>query len=108
MESIPRIIGHGSTSFVSTIDDKTVLKRFEIWCKGRLRGKCSESNEDRLEREDTTYQHLGSQPLVLESFGLEEIRPGIYSLRLEMAPLGCIRLRTQSTPDSVVLPLPKL
>lgn len=87
LESIPRIIGHGSTSFVSTIDDKTVLKGYEIWCKGMLRAKCSESSEDRLAREVTIYQHLGSHPLVLESFGLEEIRPGVHSLRLEMAPL---------------------
>lgn len=108
MESRPRIVGHGSTAIVSTVDDKTVLKGYEIWSKGRLWAKCGESSEDRLAREDTVYQHLGSHPLILQSFGLEKVRPGVHSLCLEMAPLGCVRLHTQSTLSPVNLPFPKL
>ncbi|KAL2023693.1 hypothetical protein VTK56DRAFT_1407 [Thermocarpiscus australiensis] len=52
------------------------------------------------------YRHLGSHPLILRSFGLDEIRPGVRSLSLEMAPFGCIRLHTQSGLKAD--PLPKL
>lgn len=59
-------------------------------------------------REDTIYRHLGSHPLILQSFGLREVWPGVHSLCLEMAPFGCIRLHTQNSLSPVNLPLPKL
>lgn len=108
MEPVPRIVGHGSTAIVTTVDDETVLKGYEVWSKGRLYAKCGESSEERLAREDTIYQHLGSHPLILQSFGLKEVRPEVHSLCLEMAPLGCIRLHTQNTLSPINLPLPKL
>ncbi|KAK4140573.1 kinase-like protein [Dichotomopilus funicola] len=108
MEPEPRIVGHGLTAIVTTVDDKTVLKGYEVWSKGKLRAKCGEPSEDRLVREDIVYQHLGHHPFILQSFGLKEVRPGVHSLCLEMAPLGCIRLHTQSTLSPVNLLLPKL
>ena len=106
MGSIPRIIGHGSTFIVSKIGDKTVLKGYgHIVTKAGCRQSAGWSSEDRPEREDTVYQHFGSHPLILDSFGLEEI---VHFLRLEMAPFGCIKVHTQITLGSVVLPLLKL
>ncbi|KAM0438784.1 hypothetical protein ACHAPT_001543 [Fusarium lateritium] len=86
----PKIIGIGVTSMVTTVDNKTVLKGYEVWWNGRLSGKC-EPCEERILREDVIYKHLGEHPRILESFGLEQIRSGVHSLRLEMATMGCLR-----------------
>jgi serine/threonine protein kinase len=44
-----------------------------------------------LSREDLIYRHLGRHPQILQYFGLEEVHPGVHSLRLELAPHGNVR-----------------
>lgn len=105
-----RLVGQGSTCNITTTDGKTVLKGYQYRHEGKVpyldptdfspgavlyaRPPC----EERLAREHAVYEHLGEHPQVLRSFGLEEIRPGIHSLRLELAPLGSVRSCTENEP----------
>ncbi|KIH93384.1 hypothetical protein SPBR_04386 [Sporothrix brasiliensis 5110] len=85
-----KLLGLGATCYVTTTDNRTVLKGYQVWRDGAYyigRDEC----EDDLVREATIYRHLGSHPQILECFGLEEQCPGVHSLRLELAPLGCVR-----------------
>ncbi|KAG5753480.1 hypothetical protein H9Q70_003880 [Fusarium xylarioides] len=97
----PRVVGGGLTSIVTTVDNETVLKGYEVWWNGRLTGKCHEPCEERMLREDTIYRHLGEHPRILKSLGLQQIRPGVHSLRLEMAPLGCLRAYLLNNSDDI-------
>ncbi|ERS95382.1 TKL protein kinase [Sporothrix schenckii ATCC 58251] len=85
-----KLLGLGATCYVTKTDNKTVLKGYQC--------------EDDLVREATIYRHLGSHPQILECFGLEEQCPGVHSLRLELAPLGCVR---QFIAEHADAPLPR-
>lgn len=85
------IIGMGATCFASSTDNGTVLKGYEVWEDGKQRASYLKDCEAALGREDLIYRHLGEHPQILKCLGLEEIHPGIHSLRLELAPLGNIR-----------------
>ncbi|AEO58257.1 hypothetical protein MYCTH_2061275 [Thermothelomyces thermophilus ATCC 42464] len=84
------LLGLGATCYVTTTDHKTVLKGHQVWRDGKYyigRDEC----EDDLAREATIYAHLGDHPHILKCFGLEQHCAGVHSLRLELAPLGCVR-----------------
>ncbi|AEO70969.1 2308f8de-1285-4237-84fb-af640ff103a3 [Thermothielavioides terrestris] len=84
------LLGLGATCYVTTTDHKTVLKGHQVWRDGKYyigRDDC----EDDLAREAAIYAHLGDHPQILKCFGLEEHCVGVHSLRLELAPLGCVR-----------------
>ncbi|KAB5559907.1 hypothetical protein GE09DRAFT_1285811 [Coniochaeta sp. 2T2.1] len=51
-----------------------------------------------LANEALIYKHLGEHPQILRCFGLEQVHPGIHSLRLELAPLGNLRQFIQTKP----------
>ncbi len=99
LDKKPKIIGYGSTSIV-TVDDKTTLKGCEVWWRGKRTGKY-ESCEDRINREDTMYRHLGQHPRILRYLGLEEASQGVHSIRLELAALGCLGQYIQNSPDDI-------
>ena len=85
------ILGMGASCFASTADASTIFKGYEIWVDGKRQSYYARSCEDDLLREETIYKHIGDHPQILTCFGLEEIHPGIHSLRLELAPLGNVR-----------------
>ncbi|RSL40192.1 hypothetical protein CEP54_016173 [Fusarium duplospermum] len=85
------IIGLGGSSFISSIDKKTVLKGYQVWEDGKCRAMCQHVSEDELAREAFVYKHLGENPHVLYCYGLEEVHQGVHSLRLEYAPFGDVR-----------------
>ncbi|KAH7346184.1 kinase-like domain-containing protein [Rhexocercosporidium sp. MPI-PUGE-AT-0058] len=85
-----KVIGVGTMCYVTTTDNKSVLKGHQVWFDGSLR----------LAREETIYKHLGNHSQILTCFGLEEVHSGVYSPRLEMAPLGSIRAYIQKNPNS--------
>ena len=87
----PKVIGLGTTCYVTTTDNRTVLKGYQVWFDGNLVFSYGSTCEERLGREATIYEHLGKHPRILTCFGLEEVHPSVHSLRLEMAPLGSIR-----------------
>ncbi|TPX16990.1 uncharacterized protein E0L32_003552 [Thyridium curvatum] len=53
--------------------------------------------QDRILREDIIYRHLGQHPRRLQYFGLEQVSPGVHSIRLELAPHGCLRQYIQDS-----------
>ncbi|KAL1845445.1 hypothetical protein VTK73DRAFT_558 [Phialemonium thermophilum] len=85
------IVGLGGSCFVSSTDRKTALKGYQVWEDGELRAMCQHDSEDVLAREALVYKHLGEHPHILRCYGLEEVHPGIHSLRIEYAPLGDVR-----------------
>jgi serine/threonine protein kinase len=84
------LLALGGTCFITTTDHKTVLKGHQVWRDGKLYLRREDCEAD-LAREATIYAHLGSHPQILGCFGLEQHAPGVHSLRLELAPLGCVR-----------------
>ncbi|KUJ16515.1 kinase-like protein [Mollisia scopiformis] len=98
--SKPKVIGVGTTCYVTTTENKTVLKGYRVWFDGNLVFDYGAACEERLAREYTIYKHLGKHPRILTCFGLEEVHPGVRSLRLEMAPLGSIRAYIQNKSNS--------
>ncbi|RDL39420.1 Kinase-like protein [Venustampulla echinocandica] len=91
----PKVIGLGTTCYVTTTDNRTVLKGYQVWFDDNLVFDYGVTCEERLAREATVYEHLGKHSRILTCFGLEEEHHGVHSLRPEMAPLGCIRAYIQ-------------
>ncbi|RMJ01558.1 hypothetical protein CDV36_015701 [Fusarium kuroshium] len=85
------IIGIGASCFVSTYDNLTVLKGYQIWVDGKLRSSKCHTCEDAVRQEHHVYEHLGTHPRILRYYGLVQVHPSVYSLRLELAPLGNVR-----------------
>ena len=85
------IVGLGGSCFVTSTDKKTALKGYQVWEDGELRALCQHDSEKVLAREALIYKHLGEHPHILRCYGLEEVHPGVNSLRLEYAPFGDVR-----------------
>jgi hypothetical protein len=49
------------------------------------------SYKESLPKQALIYQHLGEHPQILRCLGLEEVHPGLHSLRLELAHFGNAR-----------------
>ncbi|KAH6723503.1 kinase-like domain-containing protein [Leptodontidium sp. MPI-SDFR-AT-0119] len=98
--SKPKVIAVGTTCYVTTTDNRTVMKGYQVWFDGNLVFDYGVMCEERLAREATIYKHFGKHPQILMCFGLEEVHPGVHSLRLEMAPLGSIRAYIQKNANS--------
>ena len=89
---VDSIIGMGASCFVWHAGKNTVIKGYEIWANGKKRSYYPRPCEEALYREEFMYTCLGEEhPRVLRCFGLEEVHPGVRSLRLELAPLGNVR-----------------
>ncbi|RSL84024.1 hypothetical protein CEP52_016547 [Fusarium oligoseptatum] len=101
------VLAVGGSSYISTTaDPNVVLKGYQIWEDGRRvldyyedPGIPQTSGEDGMIREAAIYQHLGNHPLILRFLGLVELKPGIHSLRLELAPLNNIRSYIKQHPN---------
>src|SRR4051812_4347060 len=91
------IVGLGGSCFISSTDKKTALKGYHVWEDGECRAWCEHDSEKELAREAFIYKHLGNHPHILYCYGLEEVHPGINSLRLEYAPLGDVRKLSKNT-----------
>jgi len=100
-QSRPKVIAVGTTCYVTTTDNRTVLKGYQVWSNGDLVYDYGATCEERLAREAKIYKHLGRHPQILTCFGLEEVHTGVHSLRLEMAPLGSIRAYIQKNVTSL-------
>lgn len=85
------IVGLGGSCFVTSTDKKTALKGYQVWEDGKIRACCEHDSEKVLAREAFIYKHLGEHPHILRCYGLEEVHPGVNSLRLEYATLGDVR-----------------
>ncbi|OAA53593.1 Protein kinase-like domain protein [Niveomyces insectorum RCEF 264] len=95
------IVGMSFDVIVTCTDDKTVLKGYQAWENGKLVSYCEFPCEEQLAREAYLYRHIGPHPRILTFYGLEEVHPGIHSLRLEYAPFRDLRqyMKTHSTLD---------
>lgn len=82
------LLGIGATCYVTTTDHNTVLKGHQVWKVGKHYMSGDEC-ENELAREATIYEHHGEHPQVLS--GLQRHAENIHSIRLELAPLGCVR-----------------
>ncbi|KAI3324576.1 hypothetical protein HD806DRAFT_534039 [Xylariaceae sp. AK1471] len=71
--SKPKVIGVGTTCYVTTTDNRTVLKGYQVWFDGNLVYDYGVRCEERLAREATIYKHFGKHPQILTCFGLEEM-----------------------------------
>ncbi|GAP92672.1 putative TKL protein kinase [Rosellinia necatrix] len=94
------IVGLGGSCFVTSTDKKTALKGYQVWEGGVLRAMCEHNSEKVLAREALVYKHLGEHPHILRCFGLEEVHPGVHSLRVEYAPLGEVRSFIENRGDA--------
>ncbi|KAH8907488.1 kinase-like protein [Coniochaeta sp. PMI_546] len=94
----------GGSCFISSPDKKTALKGYQVWEGGKCRAWCQHESEKELAREAFLYKHLGEHPHILHCYGLEEVHPGINSLRLEYAPYGDVRTFIQKHKEE---PLPR-
>lgn len=98
------ILGIGASCFVSVYDSDTVLKGYEIWLNGKRPSYMSRQCEKSIRWEALVYKHVGTHPRILLCYGLLEVHPSIYSLRLELAPLDNVRQYIEDHPE----PLPEL
>ncbi|OAA66918.1 Protein kinase-like domain protein [Niveomyces insectorum RCEF 264] len=85
------IIGITFNVIVTCSDGKTALKGYQVWEDGRLRANCEFPCEELLAREAYLYRHIGAHPQILQFHGLEEVHPGVHSLRLEFAQRRDVR-----------------
>ncbi|KAK3324181.1 kinase-like domain-containing protein [Cercophora scortea] len=97
-------IGFGATCYVTTTDDPAVVRKgYQVWEDGRLwlnrEHEYYTSGEEDVQREATIYNILGDHDQILKFLGLEEIGPGVHSLRLERAPLNNVRSYIKQHPD---------
>ena len=65
-----KLLALGATSYVTTTDNKTVLKGHQVWRDGQYYIGRDDCEED-LAREAVIYKHLGSHPRILRFLGLE-------------------------------------
>jgi serine/threonine protein kinase len=92
-KSILKIIGIGSSGIVTTEDGTTVLKGHTVVSNGRVthfRDDFERINIS-LAQEHRAYERLGSHKNIVQYLGRVLIQPGVYSLRLELAPKGDLR-----------------
>ncbi|KAJ4168284.1 hypothetical protein NW754_013618 [Fusarium falciforme] len=102
-----RVLAVGGSSYISTTDNPgVVLKGYQIWEDERQVLDYYEdpenpktSGEEDMMREVAVYEHLGKHPLILRFLGLQELHPGIHSLRLELAPLSDVRFYIKQHPN---------
>ncbi|KAK3936797.1 kinase-like domain-containing protein [Diplogelasinospora grovesii] len=103
------IIGIGATCFVTATDDPTVVRKgYQVWEDGRLavnrEHEYYESGEEDVQREAAVYKLLGDHPHILKFLALEEVGPGVHSLRLERAPLNNLRRYIGQRPEEPPTP----
>lgn len=91
------LIGMGGSCYVTSTDNRTVLKGHQIWEGGSLRARMEFPCEEDLQRESYIYAHLGRHRNILKCYGLEEVADGVHSLRLELAPHRDLRQYIQGS-----------
>ncbi|EPE05468.1 serine-threonine protein [Ophiostoma piceae UAMH 11346] len=94
------IIGITFDVIVTCTDGKTALKGYQVWEDGRLRANCEFPCEEVLAREAYIYRYIGEHAQILQCFGLEEVHPGVNSLRIEYASRGDLRHYIQKTKNT--------
>jgi serine/threonine protein kinase len=92
-KSIPKVIGIGSSGIVTTEDGTTVLKGHTVVSNGRVTHFRDdfETVNITLAQEHRAYERLGSHKNIAQYMGRVQVQPGVYSLRLELAPKGDLR-----------------
>jgi serine/threonine protein kinase len=89
----PKVIGIGSSGIVTTEDGTIVLKGHTVVSNGRVthfRDDFERANIS-LVQEHRAYERLGSHKNIAQYLGRVQVQPGVYSLRLELAPKGDLR-----------------
>lgn len=79
--------------FTEAGNQRTVLKGMSVWLDGVEYDCRPIVNEGILEREAAIYDAIGDHPRITKCYGLEVVDDASKScaLRLERAPLGCLR-----------------
>ena len=67
----PQVIVVGNKYFLTTTDNKTVLKGHQAWFDSNLVFDYGVTYEEHLAQEATIYEYLGKHPRILTCFGLE-------------------------------------
>lgn len=106
-----RTLGVGATAYVRTTDDPRVVRKgYQVWEGDRLslnrEDEYYTSGEEDMRREVCVFEVLGEHPQILKFLSVEQVRPGVSSLRLERARFGDIREYIRQYPDSQ--PPPKI
>lgn len=103
------IIGMTVSSVVFTElgNERTVLKGLSVWVDGIEYDRRPYIRDGIIEREAAIYEEIGEHPFVLKSYGFETVDPATNAraLRLERAPLGCLRLFIVKAPAEKIPPL---
>lgn len=88
--------------FTEAGNQRTVLKGLSVWLDGVEYDRRPIVNEGVLEREAAIYDALGDHPRITKCYGLEVVDDASKScaLRLERAPLGCLRQVIVESPAS--------
>lgn len=83
---------------------KSVLKGLSVWIDGVEYDRPPMATDGTIEREAAIYEVLGDHPQITRSFGLELVNPAskAYALRLERAPIGCLREFIMECPSEAI------
>jgi serine/threonine protein kinase len=103
-----RIIGIGSSAFVSLYDETTVLKGYVVVLNGRVTNfmENEEAKKRSLNQEYEVYKRLARHKSILQCIGQVEVEPNVHSLHLELASKGSLRSFIKANvPDDFGLPL---
>ena len=86
---------------------QTVLKSTAVWIDGKEYDRRPIVDASKIEREAAIYDEIGDHPFILKSFGLEtvDLAANARALRLERAPLGCLRGFLEDAPPEEIPPM---
>lgn len=93
--------------FTELGNEQTVLKGLSVWVDGVEYDRRPIIEDGIIEREAAIYEAIGDHPFIIKSFGLETVDPATnaWALRLERAPLGCLRMFIIEAPAEKIAPL---
>lgn len=90
--------------FTEPGNEQTVLKGLSVWIDGIEHDRRPLIEDGMIEREAAVYETIGDHPFIIKSFRLETVDPATKAsaLRLERAPLGCLRTFIMEAPPEKV------
>ena len=96
-----------SVVFTEHGNKQTVLKGVSVWVDGIEYDRRSLAVDGMIEQEAATYNEIGDHPFIIKSFGLEIVNQATNAcaLRLERAPLGCLRKFIMEAPPEKIPPM---
>lgn len=83
-----------------------MLKGYSVWVDGVEYDRRPLIEDGIVESEAANYEAIRDHPFILKSFGLETVDPATNAraLRLERAPLGCLRMFIMKAPVEKIPP----